>query len=99
MRKTNQIRWPLALLYPISDPNSVRPHHIRHHDISKQPIANDGDVLWRSHARVRLAAKMMHDLIMATWLLDKYVRQGLISEEIITYFSVVSKNLNSGVFL
>lgn len=73
--KTHHARflWPHN---PLLHPNCIAPHEVRHHYIRRQPIPDDGDLLWLRHARLRVLPEILHDLGPAAWLLGGVRQHG-----------------------
>jgi hypothetical protein len=46
-------------------------HHIRHHDIGRESITNNSDLIWPRNARVRMGPKVCHDFIFAAGFLRR----------------------------
>jgi hypothetical protein len=52
----------------------MAPHHIRHHNVRRQAVANDGNLVWSRHARVWVRSEVGHDLFMATRFLGRVLQ-------------------------
>lgn len=55
--------------HPTLHPNSITAHHIRQHDIGRQPVANDGYLVWSRDARLWVLQEVLHDFRAAAWFL------------------------------
>lgn len=60
----------LLFHHPIFHPNTPRPHHVRHHNISEQPIADYSDLVRPCHSRFWRITEVIQYLCLATRLLS-----------------------------
>lgn len=52
----------LQRYYTVSHPDSVAPHHIGQHHVSRKPVAYNSDLTWTSDTSLRILSKVLHNL-------------------------------------
>lgn len=63
--------YKAASRHAVPDPHTIASHHVRHHDISRQTIAHNSNLLWPCHSRVWVGSKVGHYFLFATRLLRR----------------------------
>lgn len=82
-RDFHQARWGgayNALLFcrhdAVSDPKAPSTHHVGHHDVGAETVADDSHLRRVRHARFGILAKVLHDLGAAPGLLGRMGQDG-----------------------
>ena len=69
-------------------------HHVRHHHVCKQSVADNGDLFRLRDLGIRSAAEVIHDFARASWLLrgvSKHSDSGILLQE----FSILKARIRT----